>query len=64
MTNKELSYLEDCLGAEQELQTKCLDYANRVQDTEIKQLLNELASCHQKHFGTLGGLKNEQDNDR
>ena len=53
MTNKELSYLEDCLGAEQELQAKCLDYANRVQDTEMKQLLTSLASCHQKHFGTL-----------
>lgn len=53
MTNKELSYLEDCLGIEQELQIKCSDYANRVQDAEMKQLLNGLASCHQKHFGAL-----------
>ncbi len=53
MTPKELLYLEDCLGAEQELQIKCSDYANRVQDQQLKDLLNQLSSCHQKHFGKL-----------
>ena len=53
MTPKELLYLEDTLGMEQQLQKKCKDYAGKVQDANLKTLLDQLAQDHQKHFASL-----------
>lgn len=53
MTPKELLYLADALGMEQQLTIKCAEYANKVTDEQLKTLLNELSEKHQKHFGTL-----------
>lgn len=53
MTPKELLYLEDTIGVEQQLQTKCTDYASKVQDSSLKNMLNQLSQDHQKHFTNL-----------
>ncbi len=53
MTPKELMYLEDSLGMELQLQTKCNDYAAKVQDVNLQTTLKNLASQHQKHYNCL-----------
>ncbi len=53
MTPKELLYLEDSLGMEEQLQTKCNDYASKVQDESLKNTLTQLASQHQQHYNCL-----------
>ena len=50
MTPKELMYLEDSLGMEQQLQTKCNDYASKVQDESLRTALSNYASQHGQHF--------------
>jgi len=53
MTPKELMYLQDSLGMEQQLQTKCSDYAGKVQDPALKNVLTQLAGEHKSHFNSL-----------
>ena len=53
MTPKELLYLEDTLSMEQQLCTKCNDYASKVLDTALKNTLTQLASQHMGHFNCL-----------
>ena len=53
MTTKELLYLEESLGMEQQLETKCNDYAGRMQDPHLKELLQQLAQKHQMHYMNL-----------
>lgn len=53
MTPKELMYMEDALGMEQQLQTKCNDYASKVQDASLQNTLRVLAMQHQKHYSCL-----------
>ncbi len=53
MTPKELMYLEDSLGMELQLQTKCNDYASKVQDVNLQNTLKNLANQHQKHYNCL-----------
>lgn len=53
MTPKELLYLEDSLGMEQHLETKCKNYAEKIQDPELKALLNEFVQDHQCRFNNL-----------
>jgi hypothetical protein len=58
MTPKELLYLEDSLGMEQQLQIKCHDYSGKIQDSALKGMLGQLAQDHQKHFSSLMGQLN------
>ncbi|MCL2694452.1 MAG: hypothetical protein FWE60_05050 [Oscillospiraceae bacterium] len=53
MTPKELLYLEDSLGMERQLQTKCHDYSSKVQNPQLKNMLSGLAQEHQTHFNNL-----------
>ncbi|MDR2558500.1 MAG: hypothetical protein LBC86_03005 [Oscillospiraceae bacterium] len=53
MTPKELLYLEDSLGMERQLQTKCTDYASKVQNPQLKNMLSGLAQQHQTQFNNL-----------
>ena len=53
MTPKELLYLEDSLGLEQQLATKCTDYASKVTDPQLKNTLTSLANQHQMHYNSL-----------
>lgn len=50
MTSKELLYVEDALGHEQYFQTKCNELANQLQDTELKNAVQNSASQHQQLF--------------
>lgn len=51
MSPKELLYIEDALGHEQHMKTKCEDYAAKIQDQELKSFVSQLASRHQTAFG-------------
>ena len=53
MTPKELLYLEDSLGMEQQLATKCTDYASKVSDEQLRTALTNFASQHQQHYNCL-----------
>lgn len=53
MTEKELLYLEDSLGMEEQLQTKCNDYASKIQDAALKSKVQQYASQHKQHFDCL-----------
>ena len=53
MTPKELLYLEDCLGMERQLQTKCLDYSSKLQNPTLRGTVTQIASQHQTHFNNL-----------
>ena len=50
MSPKELSYIEDALGHEKHMQTKCTDYANQIQDAELKSYVNQLVNTHEQLF--------------
>jgi len=50
MSPKELSYIEDALSHEKHMQTKCTDYANQIQDVELKSYVTQLAGIHQQAF--------------
>lgn len=51
MTPKELLYIEDALGHEKHMKTKCTDYASKIQDTELKSFVEQLTAKHQQIFG-------------
>lgn len=59
MTPKELMYLEDSLGMEQQLETKCNDYASKIQDESLRTALTNLASQHKQHFNCLMNQLNQ-----
>ena len=56
MTPKELLYIEDALGHEQQMKTVCTDYASQIADPELGQLLREVGNRHQNSFDRLYGL--------
>ena len=51
MTPKELLYIEDALGHEKHMKTKCTDYASKIQDTELKSFVEQLTANHHQIFG-------------
>ncbi len=53
MTAKELMYLEDSLNMEQQLQTQCNDYASKVSDESLKNVLTEMSMQHAQHYNCL-----------
>jgi len=53
MTPKELLYVEDCLGVEQQLQIKCSDYSAKVQDPQLKGMLTQMAQKHQQRYTSI-----------
>jgi len=53
MTPKELLYLEDSLGMEQQLQIKCADYSGKIQNPSLKNMCSQLAQQHRVHFTSL-----------
>lgn len=58
MTPKELLYLEDAMGMEQQLKIKCMDYSCKIQDPQLKNMVSQLAQEHQRHFSSLMGQLN------
>ncbi|MDR2909429.1 MAG: spore coat protein [Oscillospiraceae bacterium] len=55
LTTKELSAIQDQLGAEQNLIKKYKMYSENSQDMVIKQKCTDIAAKHQTHFNTLMG---------
>ena len=56
MTTKELLYVEDALGHEKYFQTKCKETASQIQDTELKNYVEQMAQKHQQIFQSFYGL--------
>ena len=56
MTSKELLYVEDALGHEQFLKTKCCEAKNQISDTELKNSVSELERQHDELFNGFMGL--------
>lgn len=50
MSPKELSYIQDALNHSKHMKTKCTDYANQLQDAELKSYVTQLANTHQQLF--------------
>ena len=46
MTPKELQYIEDALGHEQQMKTLCQNFANQLQDGELKSFVSGLGDKH------------------
>ncbi len=58
LTSKELSSLEDQLGAELLLIKKYKSYASLTSDPQIKTQYEQIAGKHQNHFDRLMGFLN------
>ena len=58
LTSKELSSLEDKLGAELLLVKKYKSYASLTSDPQIKTQYEQIAGKHQNHFDRLMGFLN------
>lgn len=50
MSPKELLYIDDTLGHEQQIKACCTDSANQVSDPELKSFISEIASRHMQAF--------------
>lgn len=53
LTSKELTAIEEQLGAESVLIAKYKQLANTTQDPNLANSLNQIAQKHQNHFDTL-----------
>ncbi len=56
MSPKELLYIEDALGHEEQIKKSCCDFASQLKDPELKSFVQELCSKHQKMFDRMYGL--------
>ena len=56
MSHKELLYIEDALGHEKQMKDCCTDYANMLQDGELKNFVQGLCERHQTSFNKFYGL--------
>ena len=53
ISSKELTALEDQLGAEQTLIAKYRTFSTACNDVTLKSKYNQIADKHQQHFNTL-----------
>lgn len=53
MSEKELLYVEDALNQLKLLTTKCSNYANQMQNRELKAYLKDLESRNQSIFNQI-----------
>ncbi len=58
MSPKELLYIDDALGHEQQIKTCCNDSANQLQDPELKNFVSQLSARHTQCFNRFLGLLN------
>ncbi len=58
MTQKELLYIDDALGHHQQMQNSFTEFANQLQDPELKQFVGELANRQQSGFQRFYNLLN------
>ncbi len=50
MSPKELLYIEDALSHETHLQTKCQETAQKLQDPELKNFVEQISMRHKELF--------------
>ncbi len=50
MSSKELNYIDDALGHEKFLKTQCQDAIKNLQDTELKNCVQQIYNKHQEIF--------------
>ncbi|WP_350342630.1 spore coat protein [Proteinivorax tanatarense] len=53
LSQKELAYIEDQLGAEELAIQKCRTYAQQTTDPEVREQCQNMADKHQQHYNTL-----------
>ena len=58
MSPKELLYIEDALGHEQQIKALCADSACTVTDLDLKNLISSVAQKHSECFNRFYGLLN------
>ena len=56
MSPKELLYIDDALGHEQQIKACCADSASAVSDPELKSFISELSARHSKAFSRFYSL--------
>ncbi len=59
MSPKELLYIQDALGHAQHMEKKCRYTATQLKDTELKQLIEQVANKHKMMFDQLYQLLNQ-----
>lgn len=59
MSPKELLYIEDALGHEQQIKALCTQSASQVQDPELKNLISGICQRHTECFNRFYGLLNQ-----
>lgn len=50
MTTKELLYVEDALGHEQQMNTVLTNFGNKIEDPELRNLVFDLTQKHKQTF--------------
>ena len=58
MTQKELLYIEDALEHERQLEEACNDFADMIENEDLKKLLETLSQNHKKHMNKFYNLLN------
>ena len=53
MSEKELLYVEDCLNQTKHMRKKCGNYADAIQDRELKAFVKELEVRYQSIFNQI-----------
>lgn len=56
MSPKELLYIEDVLGHEQQAALTCSASAEQLQDAELKSFVTQLSTQHDRCFDSFFGL--------
>ena len=58
MSPKELLYIEDALGHEAQMKAACTDFQTQLQDTDLKNFVNQIYQKHTECFNRMYGLLN------
>ena len=56
MSPKELLYIEDALGHEQQMKSCCQGFVGQIQDAELKSFVQTLCGKHEQTFNRLYSL--------
>ena len=56
MSPKELAYVEDALGHESYMRTKCADTVQSLSDSDLKQFVQQLTQRHTQLFNKVYSL--------
>lgn len=56
MTQKELLYIEDALGHETYFKEKCSQVMNEIQDSELKNAVQQMSDTHCQTFQSFYSL--------